>query len=53
VRATAASERKKRIDALYDKLVAIEQAGGDDGKRAAIVAELEELLAAERERAKA
>lgn len=51
-RATETAARKQRIDALYERLVAIDQAGGDDAKRASVVAELEQLLAAERERTK-
>lgn len=51
-RATETAARKQRIDVLYEKLVAIDQAGGDDARRAGVVAELEQLLAAERERTK-
>ncbi|HTJ41419.1 MAG TPA: carboxypeptidase-like regulatory domain-containing protein [Kofleriaceae bacterium] len=51
-RETEAAARKQRIDKLYEQLVAIDQAGGSEVRREQILRELEELLAAERERAK-
>jgi hypothetical protein len=52
-RASQAAGRKARIEALYEQLVAIEQTGAGEARREELVAELEELLAAERARAKA
>ena len=52
-RAGEAAGRRARIDALYDQLVAVEQTGAGEARREEIIAELEDLLAAERARAKA